>query len=186
MHLSWPGTLILKTSPLDILVGAINFLHEGVELPLLLAEGDFTSEEACLALARYSSSWLGASLSPSSLSFRGRVATKQALSSTSSASELASVEMRLKSSSSRSMMGEGCRPATTTRVDGGISSFRCLVAAVCWLRRRLRVAARLLRRRLSALLLVERVRPNRWRWERWGRRGGVRWWRWRGSRGCQT
>jgi hypothetical protein len=154
MHLSWPGTLILKTSLLDILVSVINFLHEGVELLLLLVEGDFTSEEVCLALHWYSSSWLGASLFPSPLSFRGRVATKQALSSTSSVLEFASVETRLQSSSSRLRMGEGCRSATTTRVYGGISSFRCLVAVACWLRRRLRAVARLLRHRLSALLLI--------------------------------
>jgi hypothetical protein len=36
--------------PLDTLVGVVDLLHEAVELFLLLAEGDFTSEDACLAL----------------------------------------------------------------------------------------------------------------------------------------
>jgi hypothetical protein len=47
-----------------------------------------------------------------------------------------------------------------TRVDGDAPSFRCMVAAACWLRRRLRAAPRLLRHRFSALLLVERARPS--------------------------
>jgi hypothetical protein len=36
--------------PLDTLVGAVDLLHEGVELFLLLAEGGFMSEDVCLAL----------------------------------------------------------------------------------------------------------------------------------------
>lgn len=73
MHLSWPGPLSLEMPPLDILVGAIDLLYEGVKLFLLLAQGGFTSEDACLALAL-----VLLLLSPPLLSFCGSVATKQA------------------------------------------------------------------------------------------------------------
>jgi hypothetical protein len=37
--------------PLNVLIGTVDLLHEGVELLLLLVEGNFTSEDACLVLA---------------------------------------------------------------------------------------------------------------------------------------
>jgi hypothetical protein len=36
--------------PLDVPIGMIDFLHESVDLFLLLTEGDLASEDACLAL----------------------------------------------------------------------------------------------------------------------------------------
>jgi hypothetical protein len=50
VHFSWLGPLNLEAPPLDIPVGAVNLLHEDVELFLLLAEGGFTSKDVCLAL----------------------------------------------------------------------------------------------------------------------------------------
>ena len=51
VYLPQLGSLSLEMPPLDILVGAIDLLYEGVKLFLLLAQGGFTSEDACLALA---------------------------------------------------------------------------------------------------------------------------------------
>lgn len=49
-YLSRPGPFGLEVPSLDITIDAVEFLHEGVELFLLLAEGGLTSEDARLAL----------------------------------------------------------------------------------------------------------------------------------------
>jgi hypothetical protein len=43
-----PGPLSLETPPLDVLIGAVDLLHEGVELFLLLADGGLASKRGCV------------------------------------------------------------------------------------------------------------------------------------------
>jgi hypothetical protein len=50
-YLLWSGPPSLETPPLDVPIDVIELLHEGVEFFLLLAEGNLTSEDVCLALA---------------------------------------------------------------------------------------------------------------------------------------
>jgi hypothetical protein len=50
MYLPRPRPLSLETPLLDVHIGTIDFLHAGVELFLLLAEGGLASKDPCLTL----------------------------------------------------------------------------------------------------------------------------------------
>jgi hypothetical protein len=108
----------LEAPPLDITIDTVEFLHDGVELFLMLPKGGLSSEDACLALALVLLLLIGGLRVSLPLSFLGGVATKQALSSASLASKLALVEPCLESSSRYSRMDVGWSPMMATRVQG--------------------------------------------------------------------
>lgn len=90
-------------------------MDESIELLLLLPEDGLTIKDARLALALILFLLVGDSLSPSlPSSFCGGVATKQALFSALSTSEMGPVEPWLESSSSKSRMDVGWWPMVPT------------------------------------------------------------------------
>jgi hypothetical protein len=123
----------------------------------MLSKGSLAGEDERLTLVQVFFFLDGVPKSPPSLSPRGGVAMKQALSCASSESTLGSIEALLELFSGRSRMDAGWRPTTGTMADGGVASARSFAAAVDALRRRLRVAAHLSRCRFAALVRVERL-----------------------------
>jgi hypothetical protein len=105
-YLSRPGPFGLEVPSLDITIDAVEFLHEGVELFLLMAVECLASEDACLALMLVLLLDWRPPCPPPPLSFCDGVATKRALSCASSTSKLASVKPWLESSSKQ--VGNGC------------------------------------------------------------------------------
>jgi hypothetical protein len=94
------------------------------------------------------------------LSPYGGVGKKQALSCASSEFNLDSIQALLELSLRRLRMDAGWRPTTATMADGRISSAYRLAVAADSLRHHLRVVPCLLRRRFSALVLVEHRGPR--------------------------
>jgi hypothetical protein len=64
-YLPWLGPLSFKALPLDIAIDAIEFLHEGVELLLLLTEVVLAGKDVRLALTLVLFFFIGGLLVPS-------------------------------------------------------------------------------------------------------------------------
>lgn len=84
--------LSLKALLLDVAIDLVEFTNESNKLLLLLLVGGLADEGARLALALIFFLLVGGLIVPLQLSFRVSVATKQALPSASSSSELGLVE----------------------------------------------------------------------------------------------
>jgi hypothetical protein len=126
-YLPWLGPLSFKALPLDIAIDAIEFLHEGVELLLLLTEVVLAGKDVRLALTLVLFFFIGGLLVPSIVViWRGRCHEADPFYA-SLASELASVESWLKSSSSKSRTDVGRCPMTATRVEDRASATFVLV-----------------------------------------------------------
>jgi hypothetical protein len=124
------GPFGLEAPLLDITIDAVEFLHDGVELFLMLAEGGLSSEDVCIALALVLLLLIRGLCVSLPLSFLGGVATKQALSGASSTSKLALVEPWLVSSSRYSRTDVGWSPMTATRVQGEAPATFLLMVSV--------------------------------------------------------
>lgn len=92
MDLPHPRPFSLKVLLLDVTVNPIEFIDGSIELLLLLLEGGLAGEDAGLALALIFFLLVRGLLIPLPLSFCDGVATKQALFTILSTSELGSVE----------------------------------------------------------------------------------------------
>jgi hypothetical protein len=104
-----PRLFSVEASLLNVVRNLVEPLDECIELLLLLPEGGFTGEDACLMLALVFLLLDGGSRVPPLLLPHGGLTVKKALSCTSSESKPGSVEALLQSSS-RFMMGL-CPPA---------------------------------------------------------------------------
>jgi hypothetical protein len=71
-HLLRSGPFSFKAPPLDIIVDAVEFLHEGVELLLLLTEQGLSRQDALMALSLVLLLIGGLLVSPTIFVWRGR------------------------------------------------------------------------------------------------------------------
>jgi hypothetical protein len=69
-YIPWSGPHDLGAPPLHITVDAVEFLHKGIKLLLLLMEGGLTSKDECLALALVLFFLIGVLLVPSAIVIR--------------------------------------------------------------------------------------------------------------------
>lgn len=107
VNLLRPRSFGLEAFLLNVVVNTIELTDKSVKLFLLLSEGGLVGKNVHLTLALIFFLLDGGLIVSLPLSFHGGVATKQALSSASSVSELALVEPWLESSSSKSRTDVG-------------------------------------------------------------------------------
>jgi hypothetical protein len=69
-YIPWSGPLDLGAPPFHITVDAVEFLHKGIKLLLLLMEGGLTSKDERLALALVLFFLIGVLLVPSAIVIR--------------------------------------------------------------------------------------------------------------------
>jgi hypothetical protein len=136
VNLLHPRSFGLEVFLLNVAINTIELTDKSIKVFLLLSEGGLAGKNVRLTLAMIFFLLDGGLIVSLPLSFHGGVATKQALSSASSVSELALVELWLESSSSKSRTDVGWWPTTATRVKDEASATFFLMLSLCLLRRR--------------------------------------------------